>query len=93
MCARMLRAQLNREGVDGGRTHVGTLRTRLGLAALYRKPGTSTKHPGHDVSPYLLRGRTLNRANKVWARDTTYIPMANGCVSLPAVLDWASRKV
>ena len=93
MGARMLRDQLNREGFDGGRKHVGTLMKRMGMAALYRKPGTSTKHPGHDVYPYLLRGLTINRANQVWALDTTYIPMAKGFVYLTAVMDWASRKV
>ena len=65
----------------------------MGMAALYRKPGTSKKHPGHDVYPYLLRGLTINRANQVWALDTTYIPMAKGFVYLTAVMDWASRKV
>lgn len=93
MGARMLRDQLNREGFDVGRTHVGTLMKRMGMAALYRKPGTSTKHPGHDVYPYLLRGLTINGANQVWALDTTYSPMAKGFVSLTAVMDWASRKV
>jgi putative transposase len=93
MGARMRRDQLNREGFDVGRTHVGTLMKRMGMAALYRKPGTSTKHPGHDVYPYLLRGLTINRANQVWALDTTYIPMAKGFVYLTAVMDWASRKV
>jgi putative transposase len=58
MGARMLRDQLSREGFDVGRKHVGTLMKRMGMAALYRKPGTSTKYPGHDVYPYLLRGLT-----------------------------------
>ena len=93
MGARMLRDRLNREGYTVGRTHVGTLMARMGMAALYRKPGTSTKHPGHAIYPYLLRGLTINRANQVWALDTTYIPMANGFVYLTAVVDWASRKV
>jgi len=93
MGARMLRDQLNREGFDVGRKHVGTLMKRMGMAALYRKPGTSTKHPGHDVYPYLLRGLTINRSNQVWALDTMYIPMAKGFVYLTAVMDWASRKV
>ena len=65
----------------------------MGMEALYRKPGTSTKHPGHEIYPYLLRGLTINRANQVWALDTTYIPMAKGFVYLTAVVDWASRKV
>ena len=34
-----------------------------------------------------------DRANQVFARDTTYIPMARGFVYLTAVVDWASRKV
>jgi putative transposase len=93
MGARMLRAQLNREGVKVGRKHVGTLMARMGIEALDRKPGTSKKHPGHDVYPYLLRGLHITRANQVWALDTTYIPMAKGFVYLTAVVDWASRKV
>ena len=93
MGARMLRDQLNRVGEDVGRKHVGTLMKRMGLEALYRKPGTSKKHPDHKIYPYLLRGKTISRANQVWALDTTYIPMAKGFVYLTAVVDWASRKV
>jgi putative transposase len=93
MGARMLRDQLNLEGLDVGRKHVGTLMKRMGVEALYRKPGTSKKHPGHEIYPYLLRGLAIKRANQVWALDTTYIPMAKGFVYLTAVVDWASRKV
>lgn len=84
MGARMLRDQLNREGFDVGRKHVGTLMKRMGIAALDRKPGTSTKHPGHEIYPYLLRGLTINRVNQVWALDTTYLPMAKGFRCLTA---------
>jgi putative transposase len=93
MGTRMLRDQLNREGFTVGRKHVRSLMARMGMEALYRKPGTSKKHPGHEIYPYLLRGLTINRANQVWALDTTYIPMAKGFVYLTAVVDWASRKV
>jgi putative transposase len=93
MGARMLRDQLNRKGFKVGRKHVGTLMKRMGIEALYRKPGTSKKHPGHEIHPYLLRGLNINRANQVWALDTTYIPMAKGFVYLTAVVDWASRRV
>ena len=93
MGARMLRDQLNREGYDIGRKHVGTLMKRMGIKALYRKPCTSKKHPGHEVYPYLLGNLAINRANQVWALDTTYIPMAKGFVYLTAVVDWASRRV
>jgi putative transposase len=93
MGSRMLRDQLNRQGFDVGRKHVCTLMKRMGIEAVYRKPGTSKKHPEHKIYPYLLRGLKINRANQVWALDTTYIPMAKGFVYLVAVIDWASRKV
>ena len=93
MGSRMLRDQLNRQGIVVGRKHVSTLMKRMGIEALYRKPRTSKKHPGHTIYPYLLRGMVINRANQVWALDTTYIPMARGFVFLTAVVDWASRKV
>jgi putative transposase len=91
--ARMLRDMLQREGFGVGRRHVGTLMSRMGIQALYRKPNTSKKHPGHAVYPYLLRGKKIERANEVWAMDITYIPMAKGWVYLAAVVDWASRRV
>jgi len=93
MGARMLRDQLSRMGFKVGRKHVSTLMKKMGIEALYRKPRTSKKHPEHAVYPYLLRGKVINRANQVWALDTTYIPMAQGYVYLTAVVDWASRKV
>jgi putative transposase len=93
MGARMLRDQLNREGCDVGRKHVGTLMKRMGIEALYRKPGTSRKHPGNEIYPYLLRSLVIDRPNQVWALDTTYIPMAKGFVYLTAVVDWASRRI
>ncbi len=88
----MLGDQLARAGVQVGRKHVRTVMKRMGVETLYRKPGTSKKRPGHKVYPYLLRGVKINRANQVWALDTTYIPMAKGFVYLTAVVDWASRK-
>ena len=91
--ARMLRDLLGREGLEVGRKHVATLMARMGIEALYRKPNTSRKHPGHKVYPYLLRGMRIERANQVWAMDITYIPMARGWVYLAAVVDWASRRV
>ena len=91
--SRMLPDLLNREGFDVGRRHVATLMQRMGLEALYRKPNTSKKHPGHTAYPYLLRGLLIERTNQVWATDITYIPMACGWVYLCAIVDWASRRV
>jgi len=90
--ARMLRDMLRLDDEAVGRQHVSTLMKRMGIEALYRKPNTSKKQPGHKVYPYLLRGLDIDRPNQVWAMDITYIPMARGFVYLTAVLDWCSRK-
>jgi putative transposase len=91
--SRMLRDLLRLEGHRIGRKHVATLMARMGIEALYRKPHTSRRHPGHSIYPYLLRDRTIERGNEVWAMDITYIPMARGYLYLAAVMDWASRRV
>ena len=93
MGARMLRDQLDRQGIRVGRRHVRTLMLRMGIEALAPKPGTSKRAPGHKIYPYLLRALAITRANQVWALDTTYIPMARGFVYLTAVVDVASRRV
>ena len=93
MGARQLRDQLNTQGIQVGRKHVKTLMRRMGIEAVYCKPNTSQKTPGHEIYPYLLRGMPIHRANQVWALDTTYIPLAKGFAYLTAVVDWATRKV
>jgi putative transposase len=93
MGARMLRDQLDRHGIHAGRRHIRTLMLRMGIEALAPQPGTSQAAPGHKIHPYLLRSLTINRANQVWALDTTYIPMARGFVYLTCVVDVASRAV
>jgi putative transposase len=93
MGARMLRRQLQCQGVQVGRRHVATLMQRMGIEALAPQPGTSKRAPGHKVYPYLLRKLAIERSNQVWALDTTYIPMARGFVYLTAVVDVASRRV
>ena len=67
--SRMLRDLLRREGFMAGRRHVRTLVHRMCVQAIYRKPNTSKKPPGHKVYPYLLRELTIDRANQVWAMD------------------------
>ena len=91
--ARMLRDLLAQEGHKAGRKHVATLMKRMGIEALYRKPRTTKRHPGHKVYPYLLRNLPVTRANQVWAMDITYLPMARGFVYLAAVVDWFTRRV
>ena len=91
--ARMLRDLLRRDSVVVGRRHVSTLMKRMGIEAIYRRPNTSKPAPGHKIYRYLLRGVTIDRPNKVWATDISYIPMRRGFVYLVAVVDVFTRRV
>ena len=94
MGSRALRDILRRTGFPGvGRRHIATLMKKMGIEAIYRKPNTSKRHPGHKVYPYLLRGLKIDRPNHVWALDITYLPMRRGFLFLVAVMDWYSRKI
>jgi len=81
------------KGYKVGRIHVRTLMRKMGIEALYQKPRLSKPHPGHTLYPYLLKGVHITEANKAWASDITYIPMAKGFCYLVAIMDLASRKV
>ena len=91
--SRMLRDLLRGEGVAIGRCRVAAMMKRMAIEALYRRPNASKPAPGHKIYPYLLRDVTVERPNRVWAMDITYIPMARGFVYLAAVVDWYSRRV
>ena len=80
----MLRDMLKAKGVRIGRKHVSTLMKRMGIEALYRRPNTSKRHPKLQIYPYLLKDLKIERANKIWATDITYILMKRGFVYLYA---------
>lgn len=65
----------------------------MGIEALYQRPRLSKPALGHTIYPYLLKGVTITEANKAWASDITYIPMAKGFCCLVAIMDPASRKI
>jgi len=75
------------------RKRIQRLMRLLGIEAHYPKPNLSRPAPGHQVSPYLLRGVAIERPNQVWSTDITYIPMRGGFLYLVAVMDWFSRFV
>jgi putative transposase len=91
--SRRLQVALLREGISVGRRRVRRLMRKLGLWAVRPKRNTSKRHPEHKVYPYLLRGRTIDQPNQVWAADITYIPMQQGFLYLVAIIDWATRRV
>ena len=91
--SRRMTAWLQTQGHGVNRKRVQRLMQRMGLAAIYQRPRTSGRAPGHRIYPYLLRGLRIERVHQVWAADITYIPMARGFVYLVAVMDWVSRYV
>jgi putative transposase len=91
--SRRLQVALLREGVSVGRRRVRRLMRKLGLWAVRPKRNTRKRHPEHKVYPYLLRGKTIDQLNQVWAADVTYIPMQHGFLYLVAIIDWATRRV
>jgi putative transposase len=92
--ARRMSQVLTREGQSGAtRRRVGRIMEAMGIAAIYRRPRTSSPGAGHPVYPYLLRGREVGAADEVWCADITYIPMARGFAYLVAVMDWKTRAV
>jgi putative transposase len=91
--SRRLQVALLREGISIGRRRVRRLMRKLGLWAVRPKRNTSKRHPEHKVYPYLLRGKTIDQPNQVWAADVTYIPMQHGFLYLVAIIDWATRRV
>ncbi len=66
---------------------------KMGIAALGPKLRTTKPAPGHKIFTYLLREKTIDRANQVWAADITYLPIGRGFLYLVAIIDWASRAV
>lgn len=90
-CSRQMMRQLRRLGHWIGRMWVRRLMRRMGrLAALFRKPRTSFRHPERAITPYFLRDLTDERPNQVWCPD---IPVRRGFLYLVAVMDWCTRKV
>ena len=51
-----------RRGHKVGRSKVARLMRLMGIEALYRKPKTTKRHPGHKVYPYLLRNLVVHHS-------------------------------
>ena len=84
--SRQMVRQLRREGLYVGRHRVRRLMRLMGLEAIYQAPRTSDPHPAHRVYPYLLGGMAIDRPNRVWCADITYIPVQRGFLYLVAII-------
>jgi putative transposase len=72
----------------------------MGIKALYPKPKTTVANSEDTKYAYLLKefrneaGQVvIDRANRVWSTDITYIKLESGFVYLAAIIDWHSKKI
>ena len=90
---RSITTNLKRAGVVINRKRIQRLMRIMGLEGMVPGPHTSRPHPDHKIYPYLLRGKTVDRPDQVWASDITFIPLEFGWAYLVAIIDWHSRAV
>lgn len=97
---RRITKQLQIDGHNVGKKLVKKAMRYMGIEALYPKPKTTTANKEHYKYPYLLKdfrndaGQVIiDRANKVWSTDITYIKLEKGFVYLAAIIDWHSKKI
>jgi putative transposase len=97
---RRITKQLQNDGYNIGKKLVKKAMKYMGIEALYPKPKTTTANKEHYKYPYLLKdfrndaGQVIiDRANKVWSTDITYIKLEKGFVYLAAIIDWHSKKI
>jgi putative transposase len=66
-----LTAELRREGWEVNAKRVARLMGVMGIEAIYPKRSTSAPQPGHEIYPYLLRGKEVSGPDQVWSADLT----------------------
>jgi putative transposase len=87
--------QLRQEGYKVSLNTVSRYRKKLGIKAILAvKPiSTTISDDIHPKYPYKLKDVKINKPNKVWSTDITYIKINGGTVYLAAIIDWYSKAV
>lgn len=88
--------QLNQEGIVCGRDRVARLRRAHNIYAQRRKRfvvTTRSKHRDWIAPNHLNRNFSVNKPNRVWIGDVTFIATRTGWLYLSVLLDLYSRKV
>lgn len=65
----------------------------MGLEAIYPKKNLSQPGEPETKFPYLMHNLKIDRPNKAWCADITYIPLQDGFGYCVAIMDWWSRYV
>ena len=87
--------QLLQEGYKVALNTVSRYRKELGIKAILAvKPiSTTVSDDTHPKYPYKLKDIKIDKPNKVWSADITYIKINGGIVYMAAIIDWYSKAV
>ena len=87
--------QLLSEGYKISLNTVSKYKKEMGLKAVIAVKPVLTTIPDENSKkyPYKLKDVTIDRPNKVWSTDITYIKTKFGTVYLAAIIDWYSKAV
>lgn len=90
---RRVKVELENRGYKINNKKVLRLMRQVGLQALYPKKKTTIASSAHKKYPYLLRDIAIDKPDKVWSIDITYIKIKSGYVYLVCLIDVFSRKI
>ena len=92
---RRMTKQLHREGFKVNHKKVLRLMRENSLLCSVKRRWVKTTDSRHIFRRYpnLIKDKTANRPNQIWASDITYIRINTGFVYLAVILDLYSRKV
>jgi len=85
--------ELRKKGYLVNHKRVSRLMRKLNIVARVPGPHTSKGCQEHEKYPYLLKHESIDRSNKAWSTDITWIPTSEGYLYLVAVMDLYSRYV
>jgi putative transposase len=91
--SRRMREVLKAHGYCINRKRVQRLMHQMGLEAIYPKKNLSRPGEPPVKFPYLMKSLKIDRPNKAWCADITYIPLKEGVGYCVAIMDWWSRCV
>ena len=92
---RMIEPELRTKRIKYGRDKFLNLLQREGLGVRKSKRRTRTTMSNHNlgVSPNLIKGKEVTKADEVWVSDITYIETREGFMYLSILTDLYSRKI
>lgn len=91
--SRRMTEVLKAKGYCINRKRVQRLMQEMGLEAVYPKKNLSQPGEPETKFPYLMRTLKIDRPNKAWCADITYIPLEEGFGYCVVIMDWWSRYV